>query len=131
MNSETLERIKRDMQANRFSEAALTVISLSEGLDLVAEIERLQAEVERLRKEVNALENKPLNLYLDRELENERLEAERDSLSARLDALIQVAQAVQPFINQKYIVSELRAAVDLAKGDPSPDSHSYADEVAK
>lgn len=42
MDSETLERIKKDMEANRFSEAALTVISLNEGLDLVAEVERLR-----------------------------------------------------------------------------------------
>jgi hypothetical protein len=42
VNSETLERIKRDMEGNRFSEAALTVIPLHEGYALIAEIERLQ-----------------------------------------------------------------------------------------
>lgn len=59
MDSETLERIRRDMQANRFSEAALTVISLNEGLSLVAEVERLQAEVERLKGELAHLQPSP------------------------------------------------------------------------
>lgn len=46
MDSKTLERIKKYMQGNRFddrADKALTVISLTEGLELVAEIERLKA----------------------------------------------------------------------------------------
>lgn len=93
MDSETLERIKRDMEANRFddrADKALTVIPLNDGLDLAAEVERLRA---------------------------------------KFDALIQVCETIQPFISQKYIVSELRAAVKIARGNPSPDSRSYADKV--
>lgn len=51
MDSEALERIKRDMEANRFSEAALTVISLSDGLELVAEIKRLNELVELVQEQ--------------------------------------------------------------------------------
>lgn len=86
MNSETLERIKRDMEANRFGEAALTVISLSEGLDLIAQVEwlsdNLQASVE-------------LTAIREEQLQGEFKEIERLQAGSRaLAALREAAQVV-------------------------------------
>lgn len=91
MDSETLERIKRDMEANRFKEAALTVVSLSDGLDLVAEVEQLReaislsgvtetmkkftAEIERLE----GLNQELKSQLLATQIELEQLQIEADA----------------------------------------------------
>lgn len=95
------ERRGSEMNQERLDEINRMYHSSGRGL-MWDTIRELVAEVERLRKEVNALENKPLNLYLDRELENERLQAEVDRLKG-----------------------------ELARLQPSPDSRSYADEEPK
>lgn len=81
MDNETLERLKRDMEANRFSEAALTVFSLSEGLDLLAEIKRLNELVELLQEQNMRLQEEiaQIGVSLEAEKEADR-EAERQEL---------------------------------------------------
>lgn len=47
--------------------------------------------------------------------EIERLQAERDEIKGRLSALTQVCELIQPFIDQKFVVAEIKAAVESAK----------------
>lgn len=58
------------------------------------------------------------NLVVDLIAEVERLQTERDEVKGRLSALIQACEAATPFIEPKFIVTEIKAAVELAKEEP-------------
>lgn len=74
---------------------------------------------DRKKQVVKILDRTHRENILELIAEIERLQAEQDEVKGRLSALIQVCELIQPFIGKKYVVTEIKTAVELAKGSPT------------